>query len=198
MTGTTPGDGTPVRAGRCDRITQSDIVTDPRTGGGKFRPVAALAVAAVLGASAVLGRRNAPDRSRSGIRPWYRRLDKPGFTPPDARLGAVWPVLESGLVVGGYRLLRRPSDPARDAAVGLWLLNTAVVGGWTELFFRKHRLAASAAASGAMAASSAAYVAVAARVERPAAAAAVPFVAWLAFATLIAEGIRRENPARGR
>ncbi|MEH3160340.1 MAG: tryptophan-rich sensory protein [Sphingomonas taxi] len=154
-------------------------------------------VGVVLGASALIGRRNAPDPSHPGIRRWYRRLDKPGYTPPDAVFGTVWPVLETGLAVGGYRLLRQPSGTARNAAVGLWLANTAMVGGWTELFFRKKRLGAGALASGAMVATGAAYVATAARVDRPAAAVAVPFVAWLGFATLLAERIRRDNPGGG-
>jgi benzodiazapine receptor len=155
---------------------------------------AALAtVAIVLGASAVLGRRNAPDRSHPAIRRWYHRLDKPAFTPPDAAFGAVWPVLESGLAVGGYRLLRQPPSGTRNAAVGLWLLNTAMVGGWTELFFRQKQLGASMIASGVMVATSSAYVATAARIDRPAAAVGVPFVAWLGFATLLAEQVWRKN-----
>jgi benzodiazapine receptor len=157
-------------------------------------PLAALAaVAVVLGASAVIGRRNAPDPTHPNIRRWYRRLDKPGFTPPDAAFGAVWPVLETGLAVGGYRLLRQSPGGARNAAVGLWVLNTAMVGGWTELFFRQKRLGASAVASAAMVATSAAYVATAASVDRPAAAVGVPFVAWLGFATLLAERVWERN-----
>ena len=166
---------------------------------GAISPLVALgAVGLVLGGSALVGRRNAPDPSHPAIRRWYRRLDKPRFTPPDAAFGAAWPVLETGLAIGGYRLLRQPSGPVRNAAVGLWLLNTAMVGGWTELFFREKRLGASAAASGAMVATSAAYVATAAKVDRTAAAAAVPFVAWFGFATLLAERIWRDNPAEGQ
>ncbi len=166
---------------------------------GALSPLEALgAIGIVLGASAVVGRRNAPDPSHPAIRRWYRRLDKPGFTPPDPAFGAVWPVLEAGLAIGGYRLLRRPSSPSRNAAVGLWLVNAATVGGWTELFFRKRLLGASAAAAAAMVATSAAYVATAARVDRPAAVAGVPFVVWLGFATLLAERIWRDNPANGR
>ncbi len=153
-------------------------------------------VAVVLGASAIVGRRNAPDPSHPGIRRWYRRLDKPGFTPPDAAFGAVWPVLETGMAVGGYRLLRQPSGPARNTALGVWLINTAMVGGWTQLFFREKKLGASAAVSAAMVASSAAYVSAAARVDKPAAAVGVPFVAWLGFATLLAGRIWRDNPDR--
>ena len=80
---------------------------DTVAAGGLTRLAALAAVGAVLGASAIVGRRNAPDRAHPGIRRWYRRLDKPGYTPPGAAFGAVWPVLETGLAVGGYRLLRR-------------------------------------------------------------------------------------------
>ena len=161
-------------------------------------PLAALGtLALVFGATGIVAMRNSPDPSHPRIRRWYRRLDKPGFTPPDPVFGAAWPVLESGLAIGGYRLLRQPASGPRNAAVGLWLLNTLMVGGWTELFFRQKRLGASAAASAAMVGTSAAYVATAAKVDRPAAALAVPFVAWLGFATLLAERVWQRN-APGR
>ncbi|TXC71237.1 FAD-binding monooxygenase [Sphingomonas ginsenosidivorax] len=182
-----------------ERSPSASPVESPAASTKGLSPILALgAVGALLGASALIGRRNAPDPSHPGIRRWYRRLDKPGFTPPDAAFGAVWPVLGTGLAVGGYRLLRRPAGDARNAAVGLWLLNTAMVGGWTQLFFREKRLGASVAASGAMVVAGAAYVAAAARVDRPAAATAVPFVAWLGFATILAERIWRDNPAEDR
>jgi len=168
-------------------------MSDGHRQGALSRPVAVAIVGAVLGASAWLGRRNAPDPSHPGIRRWYKRLDKPSFTPPDAAFGAVWPVLEAGLGVGGYRLLRQPASSRRNLAIGLWLANTAMIGGWTELFFRRKALGSSAAASAAMIASGTAYGLAAVKVDRPAAAAAVPFVAWLGFATLLAERIWARN-----
>lgn len=157
-------------------------------------PFAALgAVAVVMGASAVVAMRNSPDPLHPRIRRWYKRLDKPGFTPPDPVFGAVWPVLETGLAFGGYRLLRHSSSAPRNTAMGLWLLTTAMVGGWTQIFFGERKLGASAVASGAMLATGAGYVVAAARVDRPAAAAAVPFVAWLGFATLLAEQVWEKN-----
>ncbi|MHC9420307.1 tryptophan-rich sensory protein [Sphingomonas citri] len=185
--------------GATDAPPASETIDAKAADPGGWSSVAALGlVGLVLGASAVLGRRNAPDRTHPNIRRWYQRLDKPDITPPDAVFGAVWPALEAGLAVGGYRLLRRPSSGRRDAAVALWLANSAMIGGWSELFFRRQRLGASAAASGAMLASGAALVVTAGRVDRTAAATAVPFVGWLGFATLLAERIRRANSARGR
>jgi len=162
-------------------------------GGGLSRAASLLIVGGVLGISAVIGRRNAPDPSHPRIRRWYQQLDKPEYTPPDAAFGAVWPVLEAGLAVGGYRLLRQPESASRQAAVGLWLLNTAMIGGWTQMFFRKQALGSSAVASAAMIGTGAGYVATAAKVDRTAAALGVPFVAWLSFATLLAERIWEKN-----
>jgi tryptophan-rich sensory protein len=157
------------------------------------RAASVAVVAVVLGISAAVGRHNAPDRSHPGTRRWYKRLDKPSFTPPDAAFGAVWPVLETGLAVGAYRLLRSPAGLARTASLGLWLVNTAMIGGWTQLFFKERKLGPSAVASGAMIVSGAAYVASAAKVDRAAASLGVPFVAWLGFATLLAERIWAKN-----
>lgn len=164
-----------------------------RSGSGASPLVAAAVVAGVLGASALLGRRNAPGPEHPSIDRWYHRLRKPGYTPPDPVFGVVWPVLETGMAVGGYRLLRQAPSPARATAVSLWLGTSAMIGGWTELFFRRHALAQSTAAAAAMTVASAAYVATAARVDRKAALAGVPLTAWLGFATVLARGVTRRN-----
>ncbi|MHA6723900.1 TspO/MBR family protein [Sphingomonas sp. RS2018] len=159
-------------------------------------PLAAGTIAVgVLGLSALVGRRNAPDRTHPGIRRWYRRLDKPGFTPPDAVFGAAWPVLETLAAVGGYRLLRAPASPRRSAAIGLWLANSAMIGGWTELFFRRRETGSSALAAGAMAVGTGALVVTAAKVDRGAAASVVPLAAWLGFAPVLASEVWRRNAA---
>lgn len=156
--------------------------------------VAGAVVAGVMGLNAVLGRRNTPTPDHPSIDRWYHRLNKPAFTPPDPVFGAVWPVLETGMAVAGYRLMRQPPSPYRGTAVVLWLGTTAMIGGWSELFFGRKALAASSVTAAAMTASSAAYVAAAARVDRPAALAGVPLTAWLVFATALAESVRRRNP----
>lgn len=154
-------------------------------------------VVAVLGLSALIGRRNAPDAAHPEIKRWYRHLDKPGFTPPDAVFGAVWPVLEASMAFGGYRLLRHEASPRRNASIGLWLVTTAMIGGWTEIFFKERALAGSAIASGAMFATTSAYVATTHKVDKVAQASAIPLVGWLAFATVLATRVWQRN-AKGR
>lgn len=169
-------------------------MTDPSANQGLSPLAAGAIVAATLGASAVLGTRHRPDpASDPETFRWYRGLDKPGFTPPDPVFGMVWPVLETGLAWGGYRLFRQPSGPARNQAVALWLGNVAMIGGWSELFFGGRRLGLAAASAGGMLVSGAAFTAAAARADGKAAATGVPFVAWLAFATLLATEVWRRN-----
>ena len=157
-------------------------------------PLAAGAiVVGVMGLSAWLGMRNAPDPRHPRIDRWYHRLDKPGFTPPDPVFGGVWPILETGMAAGGYRLLRAPASPERNTAVALWLGNSAMIGGWTEIFFRRRMLNASVVASGTMTLANAALVASARKVDKVAAASAIPLTLWLGFATILAEGVRRRN-----
>lgn len=162
------------------------------------RPSPALAAATLAGAFGLtswLGSRHAPSPDHPRDRRWYKRLDKPEYTPPDPVFGLAWPVIEAGMAWGGYRLLRSPSSPSRNTALALLAVNTAMIGGWSELFFGRKELGASALASAAMAGSGAAYVAAAARTDRTAALAGVPFVAWVGFATLLATDVWRRNRA---
>lgn len=94
-----------------------------------------------------------------------------------------------GLAAGGYRLPRQPPRPARNAAVGLWLVNGALIGGWAELFFRKKVLGPSAALSGAMP-----YPSPPSSSRRRGATQRPPHsAAWLSFATVLATDIWRTN-----
>jgi tryptophan-rich sensory protein len=154
------------------------------------------ASAVVAGAMALIGwsgERFSPTPMHPRIRRWYRRLDKPGFTPPGPVFGAGWGLIESALAWGGYRLLRRPSSPDRNLAIGLWAINNLLIAGWSGLFFGKRALGPSALAAGGMIAVAGGYCAVAARTDRTAAATALPLIAWLGFATLLAEEVWRRN-----
>jgi tryptophan-rich sensory protein len=161
---------------------------------GAFSPLAALAIAggAVL-AAGLIGRRFSPDRSHPEIRDWYHDLEKPDFTPPDPVFGAVWPALELLLAAGGYRLLREASGPERDTALALWAVNLAMIPGWTAIFFGARSTTGGFAAATAQLGASLGYVEAARRVDGTSAALALPYAAWLAFASLEAEEVWREN-----
>jgi translocator protein len=162
-----------------------------RTG---LSPAAAGAVVGgTLGLTAWLASRHPPTPNDPETFHWYQSLEKPGWTPPGPVIGTVWSVIETGLAWGGYRLLRQPRTPARDAAAALWIFNVGMIGGWSEIFFGTKRLGVSALASGAMIGTGAAYIATATKVDRKAAATGVPYVAWLCLATVLATEVWRLN-----
>lgn len=167
------------------------------TQSGALSPLqAAGVVGGTLAASAVLASLHPPAPGTRTFR-WYRSLDKPALTPPDPVFGIAWPIIETGLAWGGYRLLREPATPARNTAVALWVGNVLMIGGWSELFFGGKKLGPAALAAGGMVASGAAFTAAAARTDGKAAATGVPFVAWLGFATYLAVSIWRRNGPNG-
>jgi tryptophan-rich sensory protein len=124
---------------------------------------------------------------------WYALLSKPGYKPPDWAIPVAWGLIETAMAVASYRLLRHPASAPRNRALGLLALNTVCIGAWSQLFFGGRNLPASTLAAAAMVASGAAYVAQARRVDKPAAIAGVPFVVWVAFATLLTAGLWRRN-----
>lgn len=130
-----------------------------------------------------------PSPTNPGIFAWYLALKKPGFKPPDAAIPVAWTVIEAALAASAYRLLRAPADPHRTRALGLWAFNVGMIGGWSRLFFRRRNLPLSTAAAAAMVATGTAFVAEARRVDRPAAGAGLPFVGWVAFATVLTASI---------
>jgi translocator protein len=156
-------------------------------------PLPAAALTAVpLAVSGVLAMLHPPAPGTETFR-WYRALDKPSFTPPDPAFGIAWTAIQAGLAWGGYRLFRGPPSRAAHAAAALWSFNVAMIGGWSELFFGGKKLGASAAAAAGMLATGAAFSAVAAKTDRKAAATGLPYVAWLGFATVLAEEVWRRN-----
>lgn len=166
--------------------------TDPRNGAvPTWAALAAVAVA--MGATAWSGKRFSPTPDHPRTAWWYARLDKPGFTPPGPAFGAGWGLIQLALSYGGFRLMRSRRTPDRDAAIGLWALNNALIAGWSGLFFGSRALGSSALASAGMIAAACGYGVVATRTDKTAAATAIPLIAWLGFATVLAEEVWRRN-----
>ena len=174
-----------------DRATSTEIVLYRPPSTGLSPVVAAACASAALIWPAVAGKLWGPHRLISGV--WYRLLRKPSFQPPDVALPLAWTAVDTALAIGAYRLLRQPSSAARNRALGLWALNVGLIGGWSAIFFGRRNLPASTWVAAGMVATGAAYVAQAQAVDRPAAAAGVPYVGWVAFATVLTAALWRRN-----
>lgn len=122
---------------------------------------------------------------------WYRALRKPKQTPPDWLFGVVWPVLYGLIAWSGARAARR-----RDrASLALWASQLVLNAAWSPLFFgaRKSRLAF--VDLGLTLATASAYTWRMSKLDKPAAIAMAPYLAWLSYAGTLNGGIVRKNPA---
>jgi benzodiazapine receptor len=156
-------------------------------------PAAALAIAGVLTAAGLVARRYSTDPTHPRIAGWYASLDKPAYKPPDPLFGAIWPALQLLHSYGAYRLMTAPSSPERNAALGFWAADIALVSGWAKAFFGERSPRGGVLVSAGLVASAGAHVERAARVDTVAAACATPFLLWSIFGGLMTEDIRERN-----
>jgi benzodiazapine receptor len=134
------------------------------------------------------------EATREGLSPWYDGLNKPPFQPPAWLFAPVWTVLYGLIAASGSRIYARPPSPARRRALGLWAAQLGLNGLWSWLFFARRRPRAALVDCALLLATAGAYVKVAHGVDRKAAWLFVPYVGWVAFATLLNEEIVRRNP----
>ncbi|MDO9356796.1 MAG: TspO/MBR family protein [Solirubrobacteraceae bacterium] len=169
----------------------SQAEAEPGTGLGAGLAAAISASALVVPMLLSLSTTPTPNHPRVFL--WYRTLRQPAFKPPDVAIPVAWTVIESFLAAGAYRLLRKPSSPARNRSLALLAGNVVAIGAWSRLFFGRRNLPASTVAAAALIGTGAAYVAQAKKVDTPAAAAGLPLTAWVAFATVLTAAIWRLN-----
>ena len=132
---------------------------------------------------------------RNGNRdPWYRELDKPGFTSPGVVFPVVWTALYTMIAWSGWRIWSAAPSRERNAALRLWISQLAANARWSKLFFGEHRPKLALADIFALEGTISSYIAAARRVDRAAANAFLPYGAWVAFATVLNAEIARRSP----
>lgn len=156
------------------------------------RMATGLAIGGVA-AALLVGSRASPSPDHPRTKRWYDRLRKPGFTPPAPVFALAWPVIQAGQAYSGYKLLRMPGSPERTTALSFWGANQVGVAGWSEVFFGQKAAGWATIGSAALGASAIGHVLASRQVNARAAIAGMPLVAWVAFATLLAEEIWRRN-----
>lgn len=155
-------------------------------------------LAAIMASSAVAlaqftGARSSPTPNHPGTAAWYAALRKPSFTPPGPVFGIAWTGLDILLGFAGYRLLTSKPDRTRTVALTAWSLNLLGIAGFSWVLFGRKRLDEALGVTAGMVVTSSATVATAAMVDRKAAYASVPLLAWVAFATVLQEEVWRRN-----
>jgi tryptophan-rich sensory protein len=134
--------------------------------------------------------RGAPDRM------WFRSLRKPRWQPPNWVFGPVWTALYAAIAYAGWRIWRAPKSRRRTTALGLWSAQLVLNGLWTPIFFGARRPIIALADIVALDAAATGCAIISAGVDKRAAAAFVPYLGWLGFATVLNARIVATNPTR--
>jgi translocator protein len=126
--------------------------------------------------------------TQDSVRTWYPTLEKPAFNPPAWVFAPVWTILYALMGVAAFlvwRQLGRGRDRlvmlALGAFAGQLLLNLA----WTPVFFGARSILGGLIVILVLLAAIVVTVVLFFRVTRPAGAILLPYLAWVAFATVL-------------
>jgi tryptophan-rich sensory protein len=136
------------------------------------------------GAAATTGAMFEPDD-------WYRRLDKPRWTPPRWAFPLVWTLLYLAMAFAAMRVAQLP-DSGR--ALAFWAAQIAFNTLWTPIFFGLHRMRAALAVMAGLWLTVAATMVAFWRLDPIAGALFVPYLVWVTLAGALNLSVLRRNP----
>ena len=116
---------------------------------------------------------------------WYAALEKPAFNPPAWLFAPVWTVLYIAMGVAAWRVWCLPASADRKHALTQFGVQLTLNAAWTPVFFGAQSL------GGGLAVIVLLFFAIAATIQRfhpldkPSAWLLAPYLAWVAFATLL-------------
>lgn len=116
---------------------------------------------------------------------WYPTLDKPAFTPPGSVISTVWTVLYVVMGVAAWRVWRRVGTAAEPGPLTLFGIQLALNAVWSLVFFGLQSPGGALVEVLALGAAVAATTLSFWRVDRWAGWLMVPYLAWVAFATVL-------------
>jgi tryptophan-rich sensory protein len=114
----------------------------------------------------------------------YRRLRKPRWNPPDIVFAPVWTLLYLAIAVAGW-LVWRATDGRWSDAMTFWAAQLVLNAAWSWLFFGRRQIFAALVDSALMFVAICGFIVTAAALDSLAAWLFVPYVVWVAFATVL-------------
>lgn len=157
-----------------------------------FGVIGAIAICHLAGLIGVLGSR---DNFRSR---WYRSLNKPEFMPPNRTFRPVWSVLYTMMGLALHQLWRQRHTRSGKSALRWFAAQLGLNAAWTPTFFGGKSITGGMTILGALATILPISVAKADRASRPAGLLLLPYLGWVAFATVLNAALIAMNPRRVR
>lgn len=129
----------------------------------------------------------------TSVSTWYAQIAKPSFNPPNAVFGPVWTVLYVLMAVAAWRVWRRADRDTARGPLTLFALQLALNLGWSVAFFGLRDIGFAVGVILALDLAVLATTLLFRRIDRLAAILLVPYLAWIAFATVLNIAIWRLN-----
>ena len=126
--------------------------------------------------------------------PWYDILLKPSFMPPSWAFAVVWPILYLMIGIALSIVLNARGALGRGLAITLFLVQLVCNLLWSPLFFGGHEAALAFYLLLVILALSVATTVLFWRIRRVAGMLMLPYLAWLAFASALAQQVHVLNP----
>lgn len=124
---------------------------------------------------------------------WYQGLAKPPLTPPGWVFGVVWTLLYLAMGTAAWLVWRRRDRPGAQTALALFVVQLALNLAWSPAFFGLRNVGLGFAVIVPLLLAVAATTVAFRRVSRPAGWLFLPYLAWVAFATVLAYQIWQLN-----
>jgi tryptophan-rich sensory protein len=125
---------------------------------------------------------------------WYADLAKPPFTPPDRVFGPIWTGLYVLMAIAAWRVWRAADRDTRRGPLTLFALQLALTLGWTVVFFGLQKIGAALATIVVLDVGVVVTTLAFRSLDRWAGLLMLPYLAWVAFATVLNIAIWRLNP----
>jgi translocator protein len=135
----------------------------------------------VVGAGTLSGLSSGPGTSNGPIS-WYLSLEKPFFTPPAWVFGPAWTILYILIGIAGARIWERAP---KSAAMKLWFAQLAFNLLWSPPFFGLHNPELGLVVIFGMLVTIIAFMVKVRPIDRVSMLLFIPYLAWVAFATLL-------------
>lgn len=121
---------------------------------------------------------------------WYAGLRKPAFNPPNRVFGPVWTVLYVLVAIAGWRVYAAAGG---EAALNVWIVALALNFLWSPTFFGLRRPTVALATVIGLLATIIVFIVVSWPIDLAAALLFLPYLAWVAFATILNAAVVRLN-----
>jgi benzodiazapine receptor len=132
--------------------------------------------------------------SATSVETWYAGLAKPSFNPPNEAFGPVWTGLYLLMSVAAWRVWRGADRDTARGPLTLFALQLALNLAWSVVFFGLQKIGAAVATIVVLDVAVLMTALAFRTVDRLAALLMAPYLAWVAFATVLNVAVWRLNP----